>query len=79
MLKRCKDDACSRLSTVKQLLQSRKTTEAVVHFLTVTRVDPQTRAQEHEEEEQRRHKEQAWDLEKDRLEGDEGEGERGGP
>lgn len=47
--------------------------EAVLHFLTITRVAQQPLVQEQGDEEQRRHRDEAWDLEKDRPDGDEGE------
>lgn len=59
MLKKCEEDTRFRSSTVRQLVELKKTTEAVLHFLTVARVDQQLRAQEQEEEEQKRHKNEA--------------------
>lgn len=38
MLKKCEEDGRFCLSSVRQLLGSRKMTESVLHFLTVTRV-----------------------------------------
>lgn len=72
MLKRCEEDAGFRPSTVRQLLGSRKMTEQVLHFLMFTRVGQQSRAQEQGEEEQRSHRNEAWNLEEDRQEGDKG-------
>lgn len=70
MLKKCAEDAGFRPSKVRQLLVSRKTAEAVLHSLTVTMVGQRRRAQDEGEEGLRRHREEAWNLEKDRPEGD---------
>lgn len=79
ILKTCEEDAGFSLSTVRQLLASRKMTKAVPDFLTIIRVDQRPKIEEHKEEEQRRHKDNAWDLKEDRLERDEDEdGDRQG-
>lgn len=56
MLKKCDEDGGFCLRTVMQLIGSKKTTEMVLHFLTVPRVVQRPRAQGEGEEEQRRHR-----------------------
>lgn len=73
MLRRSKEDVNFRPSTVRQLLMSRKMTEAILHFLMVTRVGQRPKLQKQKKKEQTRLSDEAWDLEEDRLKEDEGE------
>lgn len=58
MLERCEEEASFGLSTVRQLLRSRKTTIVVLGFLTDTQVGLQPRKQEQREKEQERHRDE---------------------
>lgn len=56
--------------TVRQLLSSRKMTALVLRFIKVTRAGQRAQRQEQDIGELEQEKDEAWGLEKDKLEGD---------
>lgn len=69
MLRKCEEDPGFCQNTVKQPLGSRKNTEAVQHFLIVTRRGQRPRTQKQREKEQKRCRDEARNLKDDRFEG----------